>query len=1046
MGVSDRDRRTVSLASPSQAPCLFLVLVLLVLIACGGGTAVDPEQPPGDGVDAAGEETPPGSGEGLDDAADSGSIERGFLYPSIEVVERLEEGRPVFYRLDLEVDQLLDLRVTQRGWDIVVRLVGPAGTALAEVDGRLGTVGDEPVLWIAQEAGTHRLELVPARRESPSAEVVLELAPPRAATGDDRARAEAARLLYDASGLDREGGLVSLDEAVEGWRRLDDTGWHARALHALALGHLLGKDYEPARRRFEELLAFEDLHPARRAWAHHSLAEIDWDLGIDLEAARQSYRLALEAWDTSGSARGKALTLNNLGWLHLSMRDVGPALRLLNQALGLWQAQDDLYEQGVVLNNRGRVYQVQGKLDQALADLRRAVGLFETSGNRAASAAALNGIGWVEHQQGHLAQAIETFKESLRRRKTDRGRALSLLGLGRALVESGHPEEAESRLLEALELFGTLNDGQGEAEALRLLGRQIAASRPEQARARLERALEQFGAIGDCQGTAASKIDLARLERSEGRLGQALELSLAALDEIEGIRASLSSELHRSSYLQTRQGYYDLAIALLMELEVEHPEEGHQERAFLLSEQARARSLIDMLALADIEVASESSQELLEQRRALERSIAATQLRLERAGSGDPELRRQLDNLLTELAAVKAEIRRADPKFAALELPRPLSIREIQVQLLDDESLLLEFHLAEEQGYLWAISHDSVTTHRLPPRAEIARLAEDFRRLLELPATAIAHRGATERIRDELSEALLAPVEGLGRVSKLLIVTEGALQKVPFSALLSPQTGLELVTSHEINQLPSASALPLLRSQESRDRASKGMVAVVAAPRFLPAPPSIEGVSTSPVTRSAATEYSELPFSLEEARAILELAKGYPSFGALGTEATKEAVIEGGLGNYRYLHIATHGVLDLDYPELSSLVFSRFDEHGRRRDDTLLRAHEVYGLDLDNELVVLSACQTAGGAYHREGLLGWSQGFLYAGARRVMVSLWQVDDESTAVLMERFYRALFLEEMTPSAALRQAQDQLRKDARWRHPRHWAAFVLIGEFL
>lgn len=1061
MGLSDRDHRAVSRAVRPLAPartrtrCLFAPWIVLALLAgaCGGEPAT-PNPPvaaeggdPGTADDHALPGDPDEAGGGSGTAPTSPEpIERGFLYPSMEVVERLEEGATVFFRLDLEVDQLLDLRVSQRGWDVIVRLVGPSGARLVEVDGRLGTVGDEPLLWIAQEAGAHRLEIVPSRRESPSADLVLELAPPRAATAADRARAQAAGRLYDAFGLDPARALTPLGEALARWRELGDLGWRARALHELGFCQLQLGQYAEARRSFAELLDFAGLHPARKAWAHHSLAEIDWDLGEDLEAARQSYHRALEAWDASGSARGKAITLTNLGWLYQSMRDAGPALRLLNQALGLWRAQDDHYQEGVVLNNRGRVFQVQGKLDQALADLRRAVELFEATGNRPASAVALTGIGWVEHQQGRPAEAIETFEESLIRRDTKPGRALSLLGLARALLDTERAGEAEGRLLEALELFRQEGDPQGEAEALRLLGRQVGDAKPDQARARLDRARELFETLGDRQGAAAARIDLARLEHRDGRLGPALELSQRALDEIEGLRASFSSELHRSSYLETRQEYYDLAIALLIELEARRPGEGHQERAFELSERARARSLLDMLALADIRIAPRAPVELVERRDTIERNIAATQLRLERVGTASPELRRQLDGLLTELAAVRAEIRHADPRFAALELPRPLSTEEIQQQLLDDDSLLLEFRLAKEQGYLFVITRETIVTHSLPPRAVIGGLAEDFRRLLELPPTAIAHRGATERVRAELSAQLLGEVATLGQVSRVLVVAEGPLQKIPFSALVAPQTGLELVATHEVVQLPSASVLPLLRRQEKDRQPPEGMVAVVAAPRFRPDPPGGGGTTALSGARSASTEYADLPFSMEEAEAILELAQGYPSFGALGAAATKEAVLEGGLGDYRYLHIATHGVLDLDYPELSSLVFSRFDEHGRQRDDSFLRAHEVYGLDLNNELVVLSACQTAGGEHDRDGLLGWSQGFLYAGARRVMVSLWQVDDESTAALMGRFYRAMLHEGASPAAALRQAQDELRRDLRWRHPRHWAGFVLIGEFL
>ena len=167
----------------------------------------------------------------------------------------------------------------------------------------------------------------------------------------------------------------------------------------------------------------------------------------------------------------------------------------------------------------------------------------------------------------------------------------------------------------------------------------------------------------------------------------------------------------------------------------------------------------------------------------------------------------------------------------------------------------------------------------------------------------------------------------------------------------------------------------------------------------------------------------------------------------LGFDAVKESLFDRTLADYRILHIATHGELDTHHPELSRLTFSTFDRQGRRRADSELLAHEVYGLELDNEMVVLSACNTHGGGSGRgDGLAGWTQGFLYSGTERVVVSLWSVNDRATAELMGRFYRFHFEDGLAPADALRRAQEELRALPRWSEPLHWAGFVLIGEFL
>ncbi len=161
--------------------------------------------------------------------------------------------------------------------------------------------------------------------------------------------------------------------------------------------------------------------------------------------------------------------------------------------------------------------------------------------------------------------------------------------------------------------------------------------------------------------------------------------------------------------------------------------------------------------------------------------------------------------------------------------------------------------------------------------------------------------------------------------------------------------------------------------------------------------------------------------------------------------ADRQAVLGESLRPYRFVHFATHGIIDTRTPALSGLVLSLYDRQGRPREG-FLRLHDVYGLRLDAELVVLSGCRTALGTQMRgEGLWGLTRGFFSAGARRVMASLWQVEDRAAAELMQRFYRALWRDGMTPAAALRSAKLSLRRERRWRDPYFWAAFVLEGDW-
>ena len=190
---------------------------------------------------------------------------------------------------------------------------------------------------------------------------------------------------------------------------------------------------------------------------------------------------------------------------------------------------------------------------------------------------------------------------------------------------------------------------------------------------------------------------------------------------------------------------------------------------------------------------------------------------------------------------------------------------------------------------------------------------------------------------------------------------------------------------------------------------------------------------------------NRLPLTADEASAILGLVPEDQGFGALGFDASRDAILSGRLADYRIIHLATHGIIDARYPELSALAFSQFDATGAARDG-FLTLHDIFGLKLNADLVVLSACETALGREVRaEGLLGLTQGFMHAGARSLLVALWPVSDRATAELMKAFYRYMLNEGLRPPEALRRAQQSIAAQRRWRDPYFWAAFTLVGDW-
>jgi CHAT domain-containing protein len=188
-----------------------------------------------------------------------------------------------------------------------------------------------------------------------------------------------------------------------------------------------------------------------------------------------------------------------------------------------------------------------------------------------------------------------------------------------------------------------------------------------------------------------------------------------------------------------------------------------------------------------------------------------------------------------------------------------------------------------------------------------------------------------------------------------------------------------------------------------------------------------------------------LPFTRQEANQLIALTPKGSSFSAIDFQASRATVLDPALGQYRYLHFATHGFLDSERPGLSALVFSMVDAQGKTQDG-FLRANDIYNLKLPAELVVLSACQTGlGKDIKGEGLVGLTRGFMYAGAARVVVSLWNVNDKATADLMTKFYEKMLKQGQRPAAALRAAQVEMWKQKQWQSPYYWAAFTMQGEW-
>jgi CHAT domain-containing protein len=392
-------------------------------------------------------------------------------------------------------------------------------------------------------------------------------------------------------------------------------------------------------------------------------------------------------------------------------------------------------------------------------------------------------------------------------------------------------------------------------------------------------------------------------------------------------------------------------------------------------------------------------------------------------------------------------------------------VSEIQTTVTDDATLLLEYSLGEERSYLWAVTATSFSSYELPPRAEIEAAARRCYELLTARNQYVKFETADEkreRVRQAdaeypnaataLSQMLLGPVASQLARKRLLVVPDGALEYLPFAALAAPgkESFLPLMVDHEVTSIPSASTLAILRRELQGRAPAEKVVAVFADPVFDKTDERVTGESSRNTGghHAVADEVPalpRLPYTRQEADAILALAPPTRRKAALGFEANRAAVMNDDLSKYRIIHFATHSFLDSTHPELSGIALSMLDRQGKPQEG-FLRAHEVFNLKLGAELVVLSGCRTGlGKEVKGEGLYGMTRGFMYAGSKRVLVSLWDVQDQATARLMSDFYRGLLgPKRPNTAAALREAQLAIWREGRWSAPYYWAAFVLQGE--
>jgi CHAT domain-containing protein/Tfp pilus assembly protein PilF len=859
--------------------------------------------------------------------------------------------------------------------------------------------------------------------------------------------------------------LTHCNEALRLSRRTGNRAGEAEALNNIGEANYFA-DMNKALKSFEQALL---LRADRRGEAH-TLMNIgyvytDWN---DLQQASNYFARAVTIWKQIGDLSGEARTVNALGVLHGKLSEKQKALAEHTRARELFSTIGNRPGELTALTGIGNVYDSMGEKDKALDRYREALNISREVGQREAELVLLVHVGNIHQALERQNEALQDYRQALKLSRVlddERMQAYSLRFIGE-IYESYNRLPAALRYYEqALSLSRPSNDTRGEAAVLNDIGSiRERNGETKSALNHYNRALTLQLAAKDRQGEAWTRYNMAKLHRDHSDLELAKSQIATSVDIIDSVRTNVGSHELRLSYFASVQQYYELYIDILMQLHKARPADGFDVVAFEVSGRARARNLLDLLVESSFDLYQSIDPVLGEKERNLRQALNAKSerevrlLSVKHSEAEAVQLKTEIGKLSFELEDVRAQIRDQNPRYAALIDPPTLSVGNVQ-ELLDDDTVLLQYALGEKHSYLWAVTNAQINTYELPDRVTIEQCARDLYRSLSTRNDDETDEEPRQQAL-ELGRMILDPAMPQLRTKRLLVVADGALLLVPFGALAtstgaSPEVA-PLMVAHEIVNLPSTSTLAILRKITARRQVAPKVVAVLADPILdandprLPPPATgsprpIEASEVEdPTLIDTGTRIARLLASREEADDIVRMAPRGSSRKLMGFAANLDAVKDPHISQYRILHFATHGIFNNEHPELSGIVLSLYDADGRRRAG-FLGLHEIYNLNLPVELVVLSACNTARGREVRgEGLIGLTRGFMYAGVSRVLSSLWKVDEDATAELMKHFYEGVLVERLPPAAALRQAQIKMWQTKRWRSPYYWAAFVLQGE--
>ena len=748
----------------------------------------------------------------------------------------------------------------------------------------------------------------------------------------------------------------------------------------------------------------------------------------------------------------QVMALDRAGRLSRIIGRYEDALWCFNQALQLHRQRKNHAGEVLMLSNLSAVYADTGDFTKAAQTLQEALPLVRREGDRFLEKSLLTRFLIVEKGRGNFTAALQYGEQALAlepRRPNDPNNKQPLLLMVELHYNLGQVYAALDQHPKAIELYNLALERAREVRVPQVqafaLG-ELAWSqfKTGSAQTALETVAQSLASLRQGGGNKhfESRVLFIRAEaqRALGRNVVALNSYRQAIAAVEQARSlSIPTEISRAGIVASRHNVFAGAIDFMLSQQ-------QTAEALEVAEAYHARAFLDVLAEAGVEASQELSAEQQAEEDKLLAQIASLQKELwtpEIKPEEEAPLNRRLEDAETALENFRLKVRRANPRYARIEAPHLMKATELTASLLDADTALVEFVLSEKKSFAWVIRQDKLVSVALPAAKEIETLVADYRQEFSGKINSLTALQAIAKQKaqgQKLYQKLFQPLDAhLASARKLIIVPDGALVYLPFETLVSESknTTTYLLERFAISYAPSASALAALRaSKASSSPEAKGFIAFG------------DPVYAKTANAGAATErgfdLKQLPYTRIEVNEIAALFPAAERQVFLGAAAQEESVKTQPLHQYRYLHFAAHSNVDEENPARSGIILSL---QADSKEDGLLQMSEVMRLQLNADLVTLSACRTGlGKLLNGEGMIGLTRAFFYAGAESVVVSLWNVNDIATASLMKSFYRNL-QQGKAKDEALRAAKLELLKGQQraWRHPYYWAAVVLLGDW-